>query len=96
MFQYLYTIFADTVQVPTNVPKVDITDATVTNVFNVVLGLAGAIAVAFIVWGGMQYTLSQGDTSKIKQAKDTILYSIVGLVIVVFAFSIVNFVIGKF
>lgn len=84
------------VKVPDSVPQVAIDNTLVNNIFNVVLALAGAVAVAFIVWGGVQYTLSQGDTGKIKKAKDTLLYAIVGVIVVMFSFVILNYVIGKF
>lgn len=60
-----------------------------------VLITAGAIAVVFIVIGGIRYTLSQGDSQAITRAKNTILYALVGLVIVIFAFVIVRFVVGS-
>ena len=66
----------------------------VKNIFNVVIGVVGLIAVVMIVIGGISYTTSAGDSSKVKKAKDTILYGIVGLVISLLAFAIVNFVIG--
>lgn len=91
----LYTLVA-AVQKPNAVPKVPVDNDLVTNIFNAVLAIAGAVAVVFIVWGGIQYTLSQGDPGKIKKAKDTLLYSIVGLIIVMFSFVILNYVIGKF
>lgn len=84
------------VQAPSSVPQIEINNSLVTTIFNLVLSIAGAVTVAFIVWGGMQYILSQGDAGKIKKAKDTLLYSIVGLVIVMMSFVILNFVIGKF
>lgn len=92
---HFYALIA-AVQAPSGVPDVAIDNGLVTNLFNAVLALAGAVAVVFIIWGGIQYTLSQGDASKIKKAKDTLLYSIVGLVIVMFSFVILNYVIGKF
>jgi len=76
--------------------SVKLTDTTLTTVFNAILGLAGAIAVAFIVFGGIKYMLSQGDQNQVKQAKDTILYALVGIVVVVVSFMLVNFVIGRF
>lgn len=91
----LYTLIA-AVKKPDSVPDVAIDNALVTTIFNAVLAAAGAVAVVFIIWGGIQYTLSQGDASKIKKAKDTLLYSIVGLIIVMFSFVILNYVIGKF
>ena len=66
----------------------------VKNIFNVVIGIVGLIAVVMIVIGGISYTTSAGDSGKVKKAKDTILYGIVGLVISLLAFAIVNFVIG--
>lgn len=91
-------VFAQQVQAPDSINnvKVDLSGTTLQNVFNFILALAGAIAVAFIVFGGIKYILSQGDPNDIKQAKDTILYALVGVVVVVISFMLVNFVIGKF
>ena len=65
-------------------------------VVNVLLFILGAIAVVMIIIGGIRYTTSNGDSSAIKGAKDTILYSVVGLVVAVLAYAIVNFVLGAF
>lgn len=81
---------------PDSLPQAEASDSVVKNIFNVVLSLAGAIAVAFIVYAGIQYSLSLGDAGKVKKAKDSILYSLVGLIIVMISFMLVNFVIGKF
>ena len=61
-------------------------------IINVVLGLIGFIAVAMIIVGGVQYTTSAGDAAKVTKAKNTILYGVVGLVIAMLAFAIVNFI----
>ena len=61
-------------------------------VINVILAVVGVIAVIMIIIGGIQYSTSSGDTGKVKKAKDTILYGIIGLVIALLAFAIVNFV----
>lgn len=65
----------------------------ITNILNAVIGVLGIVAVIVIVLGGIQYMTSAGDPGKVKKAKDTILYGIIGLVICVLAFAIVNFVI---
>lgn len=65
-------------------------------VVNVLLFLIGAIAVIVIVIGGIKYVTSDGDPGKIKSAKDTILYAIVGIVIALLAYALVNFVITSF
>lgn len=65
-------------------------------IVNIISGIVGAlalVAVIFIVVGGINYMTSQGDPGKVKKAKDTILYAVIGLVIAVLAFAIVNFVI---
>lgn len=65
-------------------------------VINTVLTVLGMVAVIMIVIGGVRYTTSNGDSSAIKNAKDTILYSVVGLVVAIMSFAIVNFVVGRF
>lgn len=67
----------------------------VQNIINVILYIVGILAVVMIIFGGIQYTTSAGDTSKVTKAKNTILYGIVGLVISILAYAIVNFVISK-
>ena len=63
-------------------------------IINVVIGVIGFVAVAFIIFGGFQYTTSTGDPGKVKKAKDTILYGIIGLVVAMLAYAIVNFVLS--
>ena len=65
----------------------------VTAIINVVIGVLGIVAVIVIILGGVQYMTSTGDAGKVKKAKDTILYGVIGLVVCVLAFAIVNFVI---
>ncbi len=89
-------LLAAKVDPPDGIFTQDLSNDTLKNVFNVVMALAGAVAVAFVVFGGIKYTLSQGDANDIKQAKDTILYALIGIVVVVLAFVLVNYVIGKF
>lgn len=66
----------------------------VINIINAVIAALGIIAVVVIIIGGVGYMTSSGDAGKVKKAKDTILYGIIGLVICVLAFAIVNWVIG--
>lgn len=64
-------------------------------ILSAVFAIIGVIAVVMIVLGGISYATSQGDPSKVKKGKDTILYGIIGLVISLLAFAIVNFVLGS-
>lgn len=66
------------------------------SVVNVLLFVLGAIAVIMIIIGGLRYTTSNGDAGSIKGAKDTILYAVIGLVVAILAYAIVNFVIDAF
>ncbi len=63
---------------------------------NVLLFIIGAISVIMLILGGIRYTISQGDSTAVTSAKNTILYSIIGIVVAILAFAAVNFVIGSF
>lgn len=63
-------------------------------VTNVILYIVGIIAVIMLIIGGIRYVVSGGDAKKVTDAKNTVLYAIIGLVICFLAFAIVNFVIS--
>lgn len=63
-------------------------------IVNIMLFLLGAIAVIMIIIGGIRYATSNGDSSQTKAAKDTILYAVIGLVVAIMAYAIVNFIVG--
>ena len=69
--------------------------ATLQNVINLILAIVGIIAVVMIIVGGITYATSAGDSGKVKKAKDTILYGIVGLVVALLAFAIVDFALAN-
>lgn len=64
----------------------------VTNLITWVLGVSAAIALIFVVIGGVGYVTSRGDSGKLQKAKTTILYALIGLAIVAFAEIITAFV----
>lgn len=72
----------------------DVTDliSTIINVFSMIVG---AIAVIMIVWGGLRYIMAGGDSGKITAAKNTIIFAVIGLVIVALAQLIVRFILGN-
>lgn len=63
-------------------------------IINGIIGVIGVVAVIMIIIGGISYMTSQGDAAKAKKGRDTILYGVIGLIIVLLAFAIVNFVLG--
>ena len=73
----------------------DIKDSIIIILNGIIISLS-TVAVAMIIYGGVQYMTSTGDSAKTKKAKDTILYSAIGLIICSLAAVIVNFVIAKF
>ena len=62
---------------------------------NTILLIVGLISVIMLVYGGLRYILSGGDSKKVTDAKNTILYAIIGLIISLLAFAIVNFVLNS-
>lgn len=64
----------------------------VINIFSLIVGV---IAVVMIIVGGLKYITSSGDSGNVSGAKNTILYAIVGLVVVALAQIIVRFVLSK-
>ena len=66
----------------------------IVSIIDAVILVSGLVAVAFIIVGGVNYMTSAGDASKTQKAKNTIMYSVIGLIICALAFVIVNFVIG--
>ena len=62
---------------------------------NAALFVIGAVSVLMLIYGGIRYTISVGDTAAVTAAKNTILYAIVGIVVALLAAAIVNFVLEK-
>ena len=63
-----------------------------TSIVNTALFLIGAISVLMLIYGGIRYTTSGGSEKSVTAAKNTILYAVVGIIVAVLAFAIVNFV----
>lgn len=61
---------------------------------NIALYVIGFISVVMLIWGGLRYIISGGDSKKITDAKNTILYALIGLVVAFLAYAIVNFVLN--
>ena len=97
--QDIITLFADNgAKLGKDVTKVGDKNNTLTTdintIINVVIGILGLVCVVVMIIGGVNYMTSSGDTGKVKKAKDTILYGVIGLVVCALAFAIVNWVVG--
>ena len=66
------------------------------NGLNLVYFIAGAVAVITIIIAGLMYASSTGDAGRVTKSKNLLFYSIIGLIVVLVAFVVTNFVIGRF
>ena len=81
---------------PDNVPtELDGDSGVFKTVVNILLFIIGLISVIMLIWGGIRYTTSGGNANSVTAAKNTIMYAIIGLVIAIFAYAIVNWVVGE-
>ena len=73
------------------------TDANVVikNVTNIMFFIIGAVSVIMLIYGGIRYTTSGGNANNVTAAKNTIMYSIIGLVVAILAFAVVQFVVNQ-
>lgn len=64
-------------------------------IVNILTTVVGILAVIFIIVGGYRYITSGGDSGKVTSARNTIVYALIGLIIVALAQIIVRFVLNK-
>ncbi len=93
---YIKFLLSDTFTVPGGVPGPSDFTVLISRVTNILLFVAGAVAVIFIIVGGIQYSTSGGSEDKTRTAKSTITNAVIGLIVTILAFVIVNFVISVF
>jgi len=78
-----------------NIPEMT-SEHLVNNILNLVYFIAGITAVIIIVIAGLSFVTSAGDAAKVKKARAAILDASIGLVVIMAAFTITYFVIGRF
>jgi hypothetical protein len=89
-------LFAQITDLQTNgLPHAAANGNAVQTILSITIGIVGALCLLFVTIGGFRYILSQGDPQGVAKAKGTILYALVGLVIVILAQFIVAFVFGR-
>lgn len=71
-------------------------DELLTNGLNLVYYIAGIVAVIVIIIAGLMYTTSMGDSGRVTRSKNMILYSVIGIGVIIAAYAITNFVVGTF
>ena len=78
-----------------NIPTLS-ADVVVHNVLNIAYFLLGIIAVIVIVVSGITYATSAGNAASVTKAKNQILYAVIGIVVVITAYAITNFILSRF
>ena len=66
----------------------------ITTIINTMLFIAGALSVIMIIFGGLRYVTSAGNSSNVTAAKNTVMYAIIGLIVAFLAYAAVNFILG--
>jgi uncharacterized membrane protein YeaQ/YmgE (transglycosylase-associated protein family) len=78
-----------------NVPRAGFNDDSVGNILKIVFGVIGAVALVVLLLASLKYVTSRGDPNEVAKAKNSIIYAVIGLVVVASAFAIVSFVVDK-
>lgn len=76
-------------------PRTPLNTTTIPGVLQIVFGIAGGIALLIITIAGFRYVVSQGDPQNTAKAKNMILYALIGLVVCIAAWSIIEFVLDQ-
>lgn len=75
--------------------SIDGDNGLIKTVVNVLLWTVGILSVIMIIFSGLRYITSAGDASKTKSAQSTLTYSVVGLIVAIMAYAIVNMVTNR-
>ena len=79
-----------------NISKTNLDGATFGTMVGTAMWVAGAVAVIMITLSGLLYVTAGGNPGKIATAKNLLMYTVLGIIVLVFAFTIVQFITGAF
>lgn len=65
-------------------------------VLNFIFGFAGTVALFFVFFAGFKFLTSGGDPKQVEGARKTLTYAIIGLVVIILSFAIINFIAHTF
>lgn len=75
--------------------QIDGANGVIRVISNILIWVVGIVAVIMIVWSGLKYMTAAGDSSKLASAKSSLIYAIVGLIVAIMAYAIVNFIMDR-
>lgn len=79
----------------TNFYEVKADPSAVIKIAQLSFGVIGALALIFVIIGGIKFVMSQGEPQAVASARQTIIFAVIGLIIAVSAEAIVTFVLGR-
>jgi heme O synthase-like polyprenyltransferase len=88
-------LIATKIDIPTTGIETVSAEQVMAGALSVIYFVIGAFAVIVIILAGYTFITSSGDAAKISKARNAILYSVIGLVVVIMAFAITAFIYGK-
>jgi hypothetical protein len=91
----MLTLLAVNTNYETGLPKIGAGSGQVQDILQIVLTVVGALVVLMLVIAGFRFITAQGNAQEVSKAKSTIVYALIGLVVVMIAQAIVSFVLGK-
>lgn len=86
-------IFLSLLVDPKPLPNPGATDTT--KILNIILSVMGALALFMLIVAGLRYTISQGDATRVADSKRMIIYTLVGILVIALAATVVNFVLNQ-
>ncbi len=76
--------------------QLDGNQGVITTIINTMLFIVGLLAVIMIIYAGIRFVTAHGDEKQVESARQTIIYSVVGLIVAILAYALVNWVFTQF
>ena len=81
---------------PGQAKELDGNQGVITTIINTMLYIVGLLAVIMIIYAGIRFVTAHGDEKQVESARQTIIYSVVGLIVAILAYALVNWVFNQF
>ena len=81
---------------PGQAKELDGNQGVITTIINTMLFIVGLLAVIMIIYAGIRFVTAHGDEKQVESARQTIIYSVVGLIVAILAYALVNWVFAQF
>ena len=81
---------------PGQAKELDGNQGVITTIINTMLFIVGLLAVIMIIYADIRFVTAHGDEKQVESARQTIIYSVVGLIVAILAYALVNWVFSQF